>query len=475
MQIQLPGEPRDWLFYGMLFVLIIIAGALLLAWALRRILRRRDESGKPADEFAPPSAPVENQAAFAAASMQAVIKRLRDQEKELERLHRLEKERAEQTERLSDAVTRSMPTGLLLVNAAGLITNANPAAQAVLGGSALAYHSYSEALGTGSALAGLLSRCLRESATFQREEIEHATTDGRARTLGVTISPIFATSPPGPPAAGEAPGRVSGALCLLSDLTELTALQKQVRLKENLAALGEMSAGIAHEFKNALATISGYAQMIRSEASGPDLAENADKILQESRTLTHVVTEFLRFARPVELASEIVPLAPLVERVAADVSQALPSVRITTDGEFAEVTGDEGLLRQALLNLTRNAAEAACSISASGGGDSREGSVRLQGAIETDPAHGRWVAQRISISDDGAGIQPEDLPKVFLPFYTTKSNGTGLGLAIVQKIVLQHGGSIQARNRPEGGAEFILWLPIQPRATWAVDSPPARI
>ncbi len=116
----------------------------------------------------------------------------------------------------------------------------------------------------------MLTACLRDGKTFQRGEVEHLTTEGEVRRLGVTISPIYrharmavrrhVSDPPRTPEM-----KVSGALCLMSDLTELTALQKQIRWKENLAALGEMSAGIAHEFKNALATISGYAQMIRSE------------------------------------------------------------------------------------------------------------------------------------------------------------------------------------------------------------------
>jgi two-component system sensor histidine kinase PilS (NtrC family) len=109
------------------------------------------------------------------------------------------------------------------------------------------------------------------------------------RQLGVTISPILNNT-----------SKVTGALCLLSDLTELAALQRQVQVKESLAALGELSAGIAHEFKNSLATISGYAQMIRSESSG-DVNENAQRILEQTRALAHVVTEFLKFARPLEL------------------------------------------------------------------------------------------------------------------------------------------------------------------------------
>jgi signal transduction histidine kinase len=407
---------------------------------LRYFLRREERQ----TALIVPTAPrTENESAFLAASMQGVIQRLKEQEKELERLHRQEKERAQQTERLSAAVTRNMPTGLLLLNAAELITMSNPAAETALGVGALAYRRYSEVLGAQSDLTRLLTACLREARTFQREEVDHLTPQGDRRRLGLTISPVF--QPPGDPA-----GKVTGAVCLLSDLTELTALQKQMRLRENLAALGEMSAGIAHEFKNALATISGYAQMIRSEAREPELAESAAKILKETQSLTHVVTEFLRYSRPIELASSEVTLAPLVERVVAEASQAMPGVTFATAGEFRVVDGDEGLLRQVLLNLARNAAESVTAAGVAGG------RVTISGAVEQD---GGEPMQRIAVADNGPGIAPDALAKIFLPFYTTKVDGTGLGLALVQKIVLLHGGTIQVRNLAPG-AEFIVKLPL---------------
>src|ERR1700744_4461459 len=117
----------------------------------------------------------------------------------------------------------------------------------------------------------------------------------------------------------------------MSNLTELTALQKQIRWKENLAALGEMSAGIAHEFKNALATISGYAQMIRSEAKSGDIHENSERILDQTRALTHVVTECLRFAKPLEISYETVSMQAVIERVVEDVREAFPRCTIESE------------------------------------------------------------------------------------------------------------------------------------------------
>lgn len=459
----LPGSWAEWVIAGVSFAVVILVGALLFSVALRKTLRRGEPKAPPEDDLTPPRPRSEDQAAFLTASMQGVIQQLHEKEKEVQRLHRLERERAQQTERWSEAVTRNMPTGLLMVNAAGLVTISNPAAETALAVGALNYRRYRDLLGPESPLGRLLAECLRDGRTFQREEVEHTTPAGEARKLGVTISPILPTqAQPGGATPRDAPAKVTGALCLLSDLTELDALQREVRLKENLAALGEMSAGIAHEFKNALATIAGYAQMIRSEAGAGELAESANRILNEARALTHVVTEFLRFARPLELSREVVPLGPLVARVVTEVAEAMPQVGVKSEGEFGEVSGDEGLLRQVLLNLVRNAAEA---VSAPGAG----GWVKVCGTLEENA--GRPV-QRVAIADNGPGIPPADLPKLFLPFYTTKIHGTGLGLAIVLKIALQHGGGVEARNLPGGGAEFNLWLPL---AGQAVDSPAAGI
>jgi signal transduction histidine kinase len=264
-------------------------------------------------------------------------------------------------------------------------------------------------------------------------------------------------------ATGQAvPSQITGALCLLADLTELAALQRQVLMKESLAALGELSAGIAHEFKNSLATISGYAQLIRAESQG-DIAENSQRILEQTRALAHVVTEFLKFARPMDLVDEEIAVSPLVDRVIAEVCDVAANVKLSRTGEFENISGDEALLRQALLNLTRNAAEAAGTHAA----ERTDGCVTLHGSIEHT---GGQSVQRISVSDNGPGIPPADLSRIFVPFYTTKANGTGLGLAIVQKIVVQHGGTVEARNQAGGGAEFIVWLPLSRQASRAVDS-----
>lgn len=430
-------------------------GVLAVAGVIVYLLRKFFQSSKEEqqEKIAASAPSTENASAFMAASMQGVIQQLREQEKELERLHKIEKERAEQTERLSEEVTRNMPAGLVVVNATGIISSSNPAAEQVLGIRGLGFRRYSEALGQDSELTRLVAECLETGRIFRREEVEHVPPAGDARHLGVTISPIR---------RGE--GKISGVICLLTDLTELAALQQRMQLKENLAALGELSAGIAHEFKNALATISGYAQMI-PDASPKESSDYAKKIVEQTRNITHMVAEFLKYARPLEIPEERVDLEEVANRAVAEVVQAIPQVEIECNGSFGDVAGDEGLLRQALLNLARNAAEACAEVE--GGGR-----VILRGEV-VEGEETRW--QRIFVTDNGPGIAPTAMPKLFRPFFTTKSNGTGLGLAVVQKIIVQHGGHIEVRNCTKGGAEFIVTLPAPRRVAEAVESKQVRI
>src|SRR5712671_5010855 len=165
-----------------------LAVTLVVLYLMRKFFQSTREQQK--EEFKTSGPRTENPSAFMAASMQGVIQQLREQEKELERLHRTEKERAEQTERLSEEVTRNMPAGLLVVNATGIISSSNPAAEQVLGIRGLGFRRYSEALGESSDLTKLVAECLLTGKIYRREEVEHIPPAGDKRHLGVTISPI---------------------------------------------------------------------------------------------------------------------------------------------------------------------------------------------------------------------------------------------------------------------------------------------
>src|ERR1700730_18241919 len=199
-----------WLVAGGLGIGLFVVVSLALFF-IRRFFQNTREAQKGHLTVAPST---ENPSTFMAASMQGVIQKLREQEKELERLHRVEKERAEQTERLSEEVTRNMPAGLLIVNATGIISSANPAAEQALGIQGLGFRRFSEALGESSELTRLLSECLSEGKIFRREQVEHPAPGGECRHLGVTISPIR-----------RGAEKINGAICLMMDPTELATLQ----------------------------------------------------------------------------------------------------------------------------------------------------------------------------------------------------------------------------------------------------------
>src|ERR1700734_4233344 len=225
---RIPAPPAFNLGYAIALLAILIVSAVLFFVLIRKVLR--DGSAASKGDFASPKADTENASAFMAASMQGVIEKLRAQEKELARLNLLAQERAQESERLTEEVTRNMPTGLLLVNATGAISSTNPAAEDALGIRALRYRGYKEILGADSDLTQMLTACLCDGKTIQRGEVEHMTSDGEVRRLGVTISPIYRNARVALRAhagAGASEGehgsggrgnagdmKVSGALCL---------------------------------------------------------------------------------------------------------------------------------------------------------------------------------------------------------------------------------------------------------------------
>ncbi len=208
-----------------------------------------------------------------------------------------------------------------------------------------------------------------------------------------------------------------------------------------------MSAGIAHEFRNATATILGYARLAAGETDETSRQRHLAAIRAEAQHVARVTGDFLFFARPEALASERVELGPLVNEVVEEERLAAPAILFTVREPFGAALVDAALFRRALVNLVKNAREAA---PAGGGG----GRVVVRGeraaAGET----------RIAVEDDGPGVPEADVSKVFVPFYSTKESGTGIGLALVARIVALHGGSVSVERSPElGGARFVVSLP----------------
>jgi signal transduction histidine kinase len=336
--------------------------------------------------------------------------------------------RAEASERLSEQIVASLTSGLLVVDRDKRVRIVNPAAQRILLLPEIVTGAdYRQVLHQAASLASIIAESLDTNApVLRRTAIVDQT------HLGVGVSPLSANGAP------------SGAICLFTDLTNVVALEEQLRIKDSLARLGELTAGLAHEFRNGLATIHGYGRLLDPAMLPEQYRPYVEGIRSETQALGDVVTNFLKFARPEPLTLAPLDLRALITRAADDV----PGAIVTLHGEFPTVAGDDVLLRQAFSNLFRN------SVEASGG---QAGTARVEVRARIDRAAQTSI---IEVEDNGLGIPPEALARVFQPFFTTRAGGTGLGLAIVQKVVVSHNGLISAANRPEGGASFRVTLPL---------------
>ncbi|MCI0487505.1 MAG: ATP-binding protein [Blastocatellia bacterium] len=430
---------------------------LLVRWLLRPY-RRMVEAARGSPVRAS-SAMSESE--FVVETFQALVEQLKAKERELAHLHETERNRAERSEHFSERLIANMPSGLVAIDAAGTVTSANARAIEIfslaetsqLSTVAPPFDGKLQALSidyrvlfeSAPKMAEMIARCLSDGISFRREEVEVIAPDGRLRHIGLSVSPI-----------GHTPNSQEGALCLMTDLTEVIELRERMKLQESLANLGEMAAGLAHEFKNSLATIQGYVQLLDAQIepadANDDRRQSLDATLNEVRLLARLITDFLNFARPQQLNLSRINLRSIIEdcagEIGARISQAGIELRIK--GNFADFEGDESMLRRAFVNLMRNAVEAIDS-------QAPDKLIEVTGTIVNST--GRRYAH-VRIRDTGSGISPEDMHRIFIPFYTTKSRGYGIGLAIVQKIIVAHGGNVTVESSDSSGTIFDCRLPL---------------
>jgi two-component system nitrogen regulation sensor histidine kinase GlnL len=368
------------------------------------------------------------------AALQEAVTKLKAQERAMEL-------RAEASERLSEEIITSLSSGLLVVRLDGKVQIVNPVGRRLLGLGAGQHQGadYRDLLSHAAPVAALIAQCLESGQPSVRRSFEMPAAPAGTLKLGASVSPLFG-------AASE----VQGAICLFTDLTAVVALEEQLRMKDSLARVGELTAGIAHEFRNGLATIHGYSRLLDLDALPPAFRTYVEGIRAETEAMREVVTNFLNFARPTQLTLSPVDLQTVVERAAEDLRADARVLKgdITLVGEFATVEGDDVLLRQAFSNLLRNGIEACAAAG-----------VPPLVIIHSEIDRVAGVST-LSICDNGPGFRESERERVFHPFFTTKSQGTGLGLALVQKIVVTHNGRASAGNGPEGGGMVRIVLPL---------------
>ncbi len=342
----------------------------------------------------------------------------------------------------TNKILDNMSSGILAIDSQGKILTVNPTAEQILGVDredvfGLSVESALEALVP--EFAGELLQALEAETSKQRHEILITQPDGREVPLGLSISMLK-----------DENGRKRGVIAVFQDLTEARRMQERMRKADRLAAIGELSAGIAHEIRNPLASISGSIEMLYNELelSGEN-KRLMELIIKESDRLDRIINDFLEFARLRPPSRDAVSLCRCLDDVFVLLGNT-PAMQGGLEAEIRHLDGDvtvridEEQMKQVLLNLAINAGEA------------MDGS----GTILVETARVGADEVRISFADEGVGIGEEEAARLFEPFFTTKEGGTGLGLAIANKIVEAHGGRIEVQNRAQGGAEFSIIIPI---------------
>jgi len=343
----------------------------------------------------------------------------------------------------------SLRNGVIAVTVDGRVAVINDVAYRILGllqRRADIGRPFAEVLQSQPEVARIIGGSFELSHLPNRAELRLKSTK---KVIGYTISQIH-----------DARGRVTGAALFFKDLTRVEQLEERERLRDRLAALGEMAAAIAHEVKNPLAGIEVMAGILKRQLpDSKDAQAILGDIIKEAKMANAIVLEVLEFVRPIRLQVEHMSLVDVIRDAIALAESHAPRgsviVDVTLAEDIATIQGDPHQLRQLFTNLVINAFEAL----------NGRGSVRIDATVlpEDEPPVGgetQGPMVQVDVIDDGPGVPSDVVDKVFSPFFTTKPQGTGLGLAIVRKIVNAHDGRIDMNAPPGGGTQFRVTLPV---------------
>ncbi|MCK5139225.1 MAG: PAS domain-containing protein [Thermodesulfovibrionia bacterium] len=357
-----------------------------------------------------------------------LVRKLKEKELELEKLRSLAEDRAVRIETYNENVLQSVQSGVISIDNSKKIKSINQSAEKTLGIKAddVIGRDCSEVFNEP------LFSILKENRAISRGEYSYITRDKKHVWLGVNTSQLKN-------AANEA----IGFILVFTDLTNVKALQMQVELKERLTQLGEMSAGIAHELRNPMSVVYGYAKLLSKKVQASNKA-TVNAILTEIKNMDGIISEFLAFAKPTDLNMTSTNLLNIIEETATIAVGSNQTIKVSIEAEKpVSVRGDEILLRQVFTNLFNNAVDA-----------------MPEGGNLNVMLNGFQDKAEVIISDTGNGISEDVKGKIFLPFYTTKEKGVGLGLALVQKIIVSHNGTIEVDSTKGEGTMFRIVLPV---------------
>ena len=354
-----------------------------------------------------------------------------------------------QLETFNRNVIQSLDSGLLTVDLEGKINFLNRTAERILSpnGKDIREVSIYTLFPTLNQITGKMMKHPFDSfSDYQRYETQFIDPEGRKIYLGFSISPL--TSPD---------GSLIGHTLIFQDITRFKEMEEQMKRLDKMSAINQLAAGMAHEIRNPLTSLSGSIQMLKSELSLEAHQERLMAIiLRESERLNALITDFLLYAQPPKTNREVWNIRNLLEETLElfTHSPEYPEgILIRTPSPFQEIQSlvDPDQLKQVFWNLLRNAVQSM--------GERGVLTVLLENKVDGIPQRNEREWMQLSISDTGKGIAPLEKEKIFEPFYTTKDGGTGLGLSIVHKIVENHNGVIKVKSEVGTGTTFTIFLP----------------
>jgi len=453
------------IFGGVAFGVLVYYGARSVVLSQRRGVGSQVMAGRgiKAEDLGKKDA-----TGFVVDTFQTLIQQLMEKEQELERLRRVAEERADHIENYNENILRSVSSGVITFNQEEVITTFNLAAERILGlsGSSVIGQSCHDVFEKDSQVCQLVQKALLHKEITVRQELELGFSQANLGQAGRKWAKIWvgvSTS-----LLTDKNDRVIGTTMVFTDISEIKRLQEQMELKKRLTMLGEMSAGIAHEFRNYMGTILGYAKLLAKKVgSGHTASAMIQSIVEELGAMEQLIHQLLDFSRSIELNLQPVDIGMLLQRVVQrSLEQAtgtLPKLTLIISPELGTLQLDEVLIRQALGNLIKNAVEAM----PEGGELKVQAGFRTHSMLPVTQRGGRMKAPfpgkevEIEIQDTGDGIPRDVQDRIFLPFFTTKEKGTGLGLALVHKIIVSHSGQIQVDSQTGKGTTFRVYLPCE--------------
>jgi len=363
-----------------------------------------------------------------------------------------------QLEAFNQNIIQSLDSGLLTIDLYGNINFLNRTAEKILNrnGESLKDTSIYDRFPKINEVVEQVKRKVSEpSSDYQRYETPLTNHDGRKIYLGFSISDL--TDPE---------GSLIGHTLIFQDITKFKEMEEQMKRVDKMAAVGALAAGMAHEIRNPLASLSGSIQMLNTELTLDDHQQHLMEItLRESERLNALITDFLLFAQPPQTHKILYPIGRILEET-LDLFIYSPAfhdgIRVLRPSHQEEIRAsiDPDQMKQVFWNLFINAAQ-----SMSNGGEIQVELRKGNALGVTNPSLSSQVREKewvmVSITDSGNGIALEEKEKIFEPFFTTKENGTGLGLSIVHKIIENHKGLIKVDSELGGGSTFTIFLPAE--------------